>query len=161
MKKQNIPHPACGCPAGIRPDRASPGPGGRSLNWRSSSTGILATAGLAMISRVLSRSRSAGRMIWPRCSSILMRSCWGRRAKRLIRSSSTPIILIPACGRSMPSAPWQMAPNCATREITSEFLSSECAGGKTLDLVVPILGFTVLAMVLGAVIPMLTGKKGR
>jgi hypothetical protein len=44
--------------------------------------------------------------------------------------------------------------------ITAEFLSSDSAMGKTLNILGPILGFTALAMVLGAVIPMLVGKKG-
>jgi len=47
-----------------------------------------------------------------------------------------------------------------TREITSDFLSSENSMDKTMNLLGPILGFTALAMVLGAVIPMLMGKKG-
>lgn len=47
-----------------------------------------------------------------------------------------------------------------SREISADFLSSDSAMGKTLDLLVPILGVTVLAMVIGAVVPMLTGKKG-
>jgi hypothetical protein len=47
-----------------------------------------------------------------------------------------------------------------SEEITAEFLSKENAGDLTMKLVVPILGFTVLAMVIAAVIPMLTGKKG-
>ena len=47
-----------------------------------------------------------------------------------------------------------------SRVITAEFLSSEEAGGKTMELVVPILGFTLLAIVMGTVIPMLMGRKG-
>ncbi|MBN2044720.1 MAG: hypothetical protein JW757_06860 [Anaerolineales bacterium] len=47
-----------------------------------------------------------------------------------------------------------------SREITADFLSAESAGEKTMELLVPILGFTVLAMVIAALVPMLTGKKG-
>lgn len=47
-----------------------------------------------------------------------------------------------------------------SREITVDFLSGDSAMGKMLDLLVPILGISVLAIVLGALVPMLTGKKG-
>lgn len=47
-----------------------------------------------------------------------------------------------------------------SREITADFLSADSAMGKTMNLLGPILGFTVLAIVLGTVIPMLVGKKG-
>ncbi len=44
--------------------------------------------------------------------------------------------------------------------LTAEFLSGEEAQGKTLSIVVPILGVVLVFTLLGGLIPMLTGKKG-
>jgi hypothetical protein len=44
--------------------------------------------------------------------------------------------------------------------ITAKFLSNEEAQGKTIGIVGPILGITVVLVLLGGLIPLLTGKKG-
>jgi len=44
--------------------------------------------------------------------------------------------------------------------ITAEFLSNEDAMGKTVGIVVPILGVVLAVTLLGGLIPLLTGKKG-
>ena len=46
-----------------------------------------------------------------------------------------------------------------SNELTQDFLSSDSAMGKTLDLVVPILVITGVAVLLGTVVPMLRGKQ--
>jgi hypothetical protein len=47
-----------------------------------------------------------------------------------------------------------------SRELTQDFLSDDDAMGKTIGLVGPILAISALAMVLGAIVPALMGKKG-
>lgn len=44
---------------------------------------------------------------------------------------------------------------------TYEFLSDDDAMGKTIGIVVPILGVTLLVTLIGALVPMLSGKKGK
>lgn len=48
-----------------------------------------------------------------------------------------------------------------SRELTANILSSEDSMDKTLSIVVPILGVALVAMLLGAVVPALMGKKGQ
>jgi hypothetical protein len=48
-----------------------------------------------------------------------------------------------------------------TKELVQDFLSSDSAMGRTTSLLVPILVITVGAMLVSALIPMLTGKRGK
>ena len=48
-----------------------------------------------------------------------------------------------------------------SNEVTPDFLSSDDAMGKTLNIVGPILAVAAIAVLLGAVVPALLGKKGK
>jgi len=48
-----------------------------------------------------------------------------------------------------------------SKEITANVLSSEDSMNRTLTIVGPILGISILAMLLGGIIPMLRGRKGK